>query len=366
MRRFIECLIPLTACNLRCSYCYVIQEGRRKNEKALFQYSPETIGKALSLSRLGGISLISITASGETFITPELPFIAKEILKQGHFINITTNGTLHKQISIFLEMTKGYHEHIHISFSFHFLELKRKNLIEAFFSNIKMVRDSGCSILLQINLCDEYIPYWDEIKKLSIRHVGALPQVALTRKESSDGYSIFTKLSDSEYIRIGREMASPLFEYTVKNFNIKRKEYCYAGFWSAKLNLATGIMTGCYGNGLKQNIFEDITRPIKWMPIGKHCCFKYCFNSSHFMSQGIIPELEPQPRYGELRNREKAKWYTKEMKDFLYSSFEDSNPLLTNRQKHKFNYLFYINLIWQKVNNRFNKYFHAPKSTSLF
>lgn len=84
------------------------------------------------------------------------------------------------------------------------------------------------------------------------------------------------------------------------------------------------------------------------------------------MSQGIIPELNPQPTYGELRNREEAKWYTKEMRNFLYSSFEDSNPLLTTQQKQKFNYLYYTNLIWQKINNLFNKYFHVSKSTRVF
>lgn len=51
---------------------------------------------------------------------------------------------------------------------------------------------------------------------------------------------------------------------------------------------------------------------------------------------------------------------------FLYFSYEDSNPLLPTQQKQKFNYLYYTNLIWQKINNRFNKYFHVPKSTRVF
>ena len=55
MRRFIECLIPITACNLRCSYCYVIQEDRRNTTVADFaDYTPEYIGKALNINRLGG------------------------------------------------------------------------------------------------------------------------------------------------------------------------------------------------------------------------------------------------------------------------------------------------------------------------
>ena len=339
MRRFIECLVPTTACNLRCSYCYVIQEGRRKNEKAVFKYSPERIGKGLSKERLGGISFISLTASGETFIVNELPYIALEILKQGHFINITTNGTLTKQIDSFLFITKGYHDHIHLSFSLHYVELKKRNLLDVFFSNIRMVRNAGCSILLQINLVDEYLPYWDEIKKISITETGALPQVALTRDESNGEYKIMSSLMDKEdYFKKGNEMDSPLFKYTFDNFMIKRKEYCYAGFWSGKLNLGTGELRGCYGMGFHQDIFENINKPIRFHPIGKHCSLRYCINSSHFISQGIIPELLPQPSYGELRNREEARWYNDTMKDFLYKQFKDENIELNQFQMIYFEY----------------------------
>lgn len=350
MRRFFECLIPVTACNLKCSYCYIIQEKRRTNQKAIFQYSAAHIGKALSQERLGGQCLISITGSGETLIPNELPDIVHEILKQGHYINITTNGTLTKQFDKILEKTKGFHQQMHFSFSLHYTELKRLNLLPIFFDNIKKVRKAGCSILLQINLVDEYIPYWEEIKKISIKNVGAPPQVALTRDESNNTYKIMTALSKEEYIKIGKEMQSPLFDFTCKNFMVKRKEYCYAGYWSGKLNLCTGELTGCYGLGIHQNIFKDIDKKIQFAPIGKHCHFKYCFNSSHFMSQGIIPEIKPPlPTYGELRNREEAQWYSQEMKEFLYKRFSDINLPLSNTKKIYFEILYIIKQLYHKL-----------------
>lgn len=336
MRRFIECLIPITACNLKCSYCYIIQEGRRKNEKAKFKYPIETIVKGLSQERLGGVSLINITGSGETLIPKELPEIVKGVLQEGHFVNITTNGTLSKQLDALLDATNGYHDHLHLSFSFHYVELLEKKLIDVFFENIKKAKSTGCSILLQINLSDEYVPHWEEIKELALKHVGAYPQVALTRDESGGKYSIRTKLSIDDYKRIGDEMNSPLFAFTCKNFNVKRREYCYAGLWSAKLNLCTGEMSGCYGDGLIQDIFKDITKPIRWCPIGTHCSHKYCINSSHFLSQGVIPELLPLPSYGELRNRKEAGWYTPAAEQFLYGQMEKSNPLLTEKEKRKY------------------------------
>ena len=61
IKRFFECLIPVTACNLKCSYCYVIQRNNRKNQMANLKYSPEQIGRALNKDRLGGICYFSIS-----------------------------------------------------------------------------------------------------------------------------------------------------------------------------------------------------------------------------------------------------------------------------------------------------------------
>lgn len=54
IRRFVECLIPITVCNLHCSYCYVIQRNNRKMKQAQLKYTPEQIGQAMMLDRWGG------------------------------------------------------------------------------------------------------------------------------------------------------------------------------------------------------------------------------------------------------------------------------------------------------------------------
>lgn len=357
MKRFFECLIPITACNLKCSYCYIIQEGRRKNEKATLNYSPEIIGQGLSIRRLGGISLISITGSGETLIPKELPQIIFEILKQGHYINITTNGTITNRFDEILKFPTEYLSRLHFSFSFHYLELLRARKLNDFFQNIDNVRKKGCSFLLQINLSDEYIPHWETIKKLCKEKVGSLPQVALTRDESGGTYKILTKLSDDEYFQIGNEMDSPLFKFTCENFMVKRKEFCYAGMWSCKLNLATGLMTGCYGNGLHQNIFQDITKPIQFQPIGRNCTFKYCFNSSHFLSLGVIPSIKT-PSYGDLRNRPLASWYSNKMHNFLNERLYDNNDIISPINEIKYDVLAKFRRGYNKINSLSRKIQH--------
>lgn len=43
IKKFFECLIPVTACNLKCSYCYVIQRNNLKNKLPEMKYSIQTI-----------------------------------------------------------------------------------------------------------------------------------------------------------------------------------------------------------------------------------------------------------------------------------------------------------------------------------
>ena len=94
IKRFIECLIPVTACNLKCSYCYVIQRDNRTLKIPPLDYPIEQIGRALSKKRFGGTCYFSICGAGETLIPKYMPDLIHEILSQGHFVNITTNGTL--------------------------------------------------------------------------------------------------------------------------------------------------------------------------------------------------------------------------------------------------------------------------------
>ena len=54
IKRFFECLIPVMACNMKCSYCYVIQRDNRKNRMTELKYSPYQIGLALTMKRFGG------------------------------------------------------------------------------------------------------------------------------------------------------------------------------------------------------------------------------------------------------------------------------------------------------------------------
>ena len=189
-----------------------------------------------------------------------------------------------------------------------------------------MVREAGASFMVQFNMCDEYVPYLDEMEKLCLENIGAKPQIAATRKEEEglQKIELLSGYSEQEYYDLGKRFESPLFDFTMKNFNVKRKEFCYAGDWTGILDLSTGIMRRCYSSYIYQDIFKNPKEKIRFLAMGNYCGSPFCMNSSHFMSLGVIPEVDA-PTYAELRNRNEANWYSDEMQAFLSSKLCTSN-----------------------------------------
>ena len=320
--KFVECLVPISHCNLKCSYCYVIQENRRGTTELPFRCSPEKIGKAFSPMRWGGLMMVNLCGYGETLMPNEMPDIIYNILLQGHYVNVTNNGTMSKRFDEIVEFPKELLSRLCFAFSLHYIELKKTNMLQTFVNNVNKIRKSGCSYLIQLNLADEYIEVLDEIKSFCSQEFGFLPQVALTRKEDNN-YSIYSALPEEQYVAIGRGFNSPLFDFTYKNFRVKRKEFCYAGEWSFKLDLATGDLKSCYFSRPHYNIYDNINEKIKTSIIGSNCRCDYCINSSHFLSLGVIPEIDC-PTYVYLRDPNNVT-YTDCMRAFLDQKLYDNN-----------------------------------------
>ncbi len=354
--KFFECLIPETVCNLRCSYCYVVQRNQNTQKIPALDYPIETIKKALTVKRLGGKCLFSICGSGETFVPDYLIDIVYVLLENGHYVNVTTNGTLTNKIKKLESIPQEWRPRLHISFSFHYLELIRVNRLEVFFDNILYVKRLGCSILVQVNLCDEYLPFIGEINNLCVEKLGAKPQLAATRKEHSlrKKVELMTEGTEQEYINAGSPFESPLFDFTIKNFNVKRKEFCYAGAWAYTLNLKTGILKRCYASSIHQNIFKDTEKPLINCAVGNRCGSLFCLNSSHFMSLGSIPSVET-PTYADLRDRTEAQWMTPEFKSFVSQRLYNNNRQYGNLRK------IYSNCLGTFDNILYSAYQHLKK-----
>ena len=167
-----------------------------------------------------------------------------------------------------------------------------------------------------------------------------------------------------EYINLGESFNSPLFKFTMDNFMVKRNEFCYAGDWTFKLDLATGNLSDCYLSPYHQNIYKNIKRPIKFRAIGKKCPNPYCVNSSHFMSLGAIPTLKT-PTYASLRNRDAADWYTPCMKDFLNCKLYESNKEYSPYKKAMTNVFYYLKVLPFQIKKRISKLFSKTQKEQI-
>ncbi len=328
------CAIPTSICNLRCRYCYLSQRDISfQGKQAEFQYSPEYIGAAFSVERLGGICYFNFCADGETLLTKDIDKYIYEIVKQGHYAEIVTNLTITPMLEKILSWDKEILERIEFKCSFHYLQLKERDLLNVFADNVKKIWSVGSSANIEITPDDELIPFIDEVKEFSLEHFGALPHLTIARDDRNNR-DYLTELSQEEYQRIWEQFESSFWQFKREIFNKKREEYCYAGVWSMNVNMATGKTKQCYRTRYTQNIYENIEKPIELVAIGK-CKESHCYNGHALLTLGCIPGFTTLG-YGDVRDREKvdgSHWLQPKLKAFFNSKLEESNEEFTIEQK---------------------------------
>lgn len=327
IKRFLDVYIPTETCNLRCHYCYITQQRKFNNKLAEFKYSSEVIKKALSVERLGGQCLINLCAGGETLLADSVIDIIKVLLEEGHYVMVVTNGTLSKRFDQIIKLDPKLLRRLFFKFSFHYLELKNRGILDKYFENIEKVRAHGCSFTVEMTPNDELIPYIDEVKEVCLENLGALCHLTIARDDRTNGIEILSQYSFDEYKNIWSTFNSEFFNFKYEIFHKKRKEFCYAGDWSVYINLGTGIMRQCYCGKVLDNIYDDINRELKFKAIGHGCELAHCYNGHAFLTIGNIPELQT-PTYAELRNRKDDKgnmWLQDDMKLFMSQKLKDNN-----------------------------------------
>lgn len=340
MKRFIDCYIPTETCNLRCHYCYITQKRKFNNKLAKFNKTPREMREALSKKRLGGECLFNFCAGGETLLIDEIIDITKELLEEGHYIMIVTNGTLSKRFDEIIKLPKELLAKLFFKFSFHYLELKRLNKMEEYFNNIKKIKKAGCSYTVELTPSDEIIKDIDHIKKICLENVGAECHITIARDDRTMGIDILSKKTYKDYKKIWGNFNSDFFDFKTTIFHKKRIEFCYAGDWSYYLNLGTGDLKQCYCGENIDNIYTNINLPLKQKPIGNGCTLPHCYNGHAFLTLGTIPELET-PNFSSMRNRitlNNEEWLSKTMKEFMSKKLRDSNLEYTEKEKKKINF----------------------------
>lgn len=338
--KFITCLVPVHACNFRCSYCYLSHHVNKNvygGGIKPFAKQPNEIVAFFSQERLGGSCYFNLCAAGETMMHPELIAFVSELTNEGHYADIVTNGTLTKKFDELIEkLSVEQRKHLFIKFSFHYLELKTRNMMDKFLSNVKKIKDAGISYTIEITPHDELVPFIDEIKEFSMREFGALPHITVARDEGTDEILLLTAYSREEYKRIWSQFESELFNFKLSIFNQDRTcDFCYAGLWSLAVDLETGLYRQCYGGDILGS-FTDINKSIRFRAIGK-CRQPHCFNGHAFLACGVIPELETLT-YVEERDRKMISgdhWFTSETASFFSTKLSESNKEFSDVEKKK-------------------------------
>jgi hypothetical protein len=223
------------------------------------QYSFDHMKRCLTIERFGGVCLFNLCASGETLLFSKLPEIVEMLLGLGHWVSIVTNLTIEKTLNKILQLPKELLQYTFFKCSFHYLELKRLNLLDIFFYNVELLKQKGIAFTVELTVNDETIPFIDEIKTVSMQRLGALPHVIESRNEGEEHLYRLTKLPVDEHQKIWGSFESPLFNYQQKNWDKQITNFCYAGDWRISLEINDGSVHQCdciFVDTRLQNIFE--------------------------------------------------------------------------------------------------------------
>lgn len=324
--KFIDCLVPIDKCNLRCSYCYLKEGVKFQNRKVPWP-SARVIRKALSRERLGGIAFINLCGDGETLLYDGLIPLVSELIKEGHYVQIVTNATITGVIEKLVDSDVDFN-HLFVKCSLQYLELKYKNMLDIFSSNVHKLWEKGCSISVEVTPHDELIPYINELKEYSMEQFGALPHITTARNEEREDFGLLTKFSTEEYKNIWQQYDSALFDFKIMNVGVCRKgQYCMAGKWSFKLDLASGELRQCSFHKTIDFIYHDVEKEIKIEKVGEGCILPYCYNCHAYLTWGTIKDNQ-SPTYFEMRDRKTLggeHWIGHEMGQVMKQRLGDNN-----------------------------------------
>ena len=300
LMKYISLTVPYKFCNLECSYCYIRQERSFENNEIQIP-DPQKVRRALSTERVGGSALINFCAGGETIMVKELVPIFKELVDEGHYISIVTNGTITERFDEILSMGIDM-SHLFVKFSFHYAQLKRKGLLPLYFANIQKIWDAGASFTVEMVPDDSLIPYIEEIKACTVKNVGALPHLTIPRYNLDPSLKVITKLSLDEYRRVWETFDSEMFRFKFSTLNQNRFTKCMAGKWSMIANIENGNIYQCLRNSRIGNLYEDMDLPLNEKAVWDKCTLPYCYNCHAYMALGLMEECDA-PTYLEVRDR---------------------------------------------------------------
>jgi hypothetical protein len=285
------------------------------------------------MERVGGPAYMNFCADGETLLVRDLDLYVKALVQVGHYAEIITNATITPALDKFLSWDRELLKRVEFKCSFHYLELKKRGLLETFAANVQKIWAAGASASIEMIPSDDLIPYIDEVKLFSMQHFGALPQLSIVRDDRTSQIARLTSLCHENYLKTWRSFDSNFWEFKNSIFGKKQTAFCYAGAWSLYINLCDGQSTQCYCGNSLGNVFAHPEQPLPSRPVGK-CKLAHCFNGHVFCTLGVIPGYTV--RYGDIRNRQMkngGQWLQPELLSFFNTELCQSNRTYSSLEK---------------------------------
>lgn len=345
MKRLLNCIVPVTACNFKCHYCYIGQTDGFKGEVGALPYSLDYIAHALRPERIGEHCHFNLCGSGETLIAPYVIELVDRLTRMEHYCTIVTNGVLTHRFEELCSLPKECLSHVFVKFSFHYLELERQNLFSRFWENVKRVKQAGCAFSLELTVNDESIPHIPEIQRCCMENVGAACHVIESRDNRTEDFSRLTGLPVEEHQKNWNQFESPLFKFQQKVWGQKRREFCYAGDWVTSFYLQSGDVYTCFAGGEKLgNLYDAPEEVFPFVAVGENCPWAHCYAAYVLLTSGAIPHF-PAPSYAQVRDRvctDGSTWLTPEFQGFFGSRFCESNREYSPEKKAYINALMAV------------------------
>lgn len=335
IHKFIELLVHgTTECNFHCEYCYVWQKREFTQGNITSEYTAKEIRNALSQKKLGGPCHINACALGETLLSKDIVELAYELLDEGHYLSIITNGTITPKIDAILQFPDELLERMFFKLSFHYAELKRTKLLDIFWKNADKIKNSPCSYSIEITPCDNLIKEIDNIKKeFAVHAKGAMPHITFTRDTNKEGLDLLSELSLEEYKNIWQTFDSDLFNLKCNLYKKQIHQTCYAGSWSYRINVVNGNLQSCYQQELVGTVFDEGQKSLPIIPVGQGCRLDYCFNNHAFLAWGDAPEIVCD-NYFKVRDRiadDSTHWVKEAYAAAMQQKLYDNNFAYINR-----------------------------------
>lgn len=308
-------------CNLKCEYCYL--DSPKPDKKFC---TPKELIRTFSKKSLGGCAFFNFVTLGETLLCDENIEAIKLFLEEGHVVNVVTNLTYSKNLEKLLLLPEELKSRLIIHASLHYLELKKKNLLDEYFNNLQRCKEAGVSFHMDLTVYEKYMPVLEEIKEVCLLKTGLLPNItiALDKDKNWMPFDFYNEEAHKKIVDV----------FEAKELDIQRNIFfdkeenkpCMAGRWSLVYYWSGRRCTAC--NGIKVNIDTPFVNSdgVKWLGGGDTviCPFKRCFCGEIFLTWGLLPERNDIPTFFEFYLKEKG-FYSETVKKLTDVKLSDNN-----------------------------------------